>query len=416
MKSGRVIVIGAGAAGLMAAYFARMSGADVTVLEKNRKTGKKLRITGKGRCNVTNNCAPSEFLQAVPENSKFLYSAINRFSPADTMEFFEVAGVPLKTERGRRVFPVSDNAHDIADALERKVRESGVRIIFGAEVERVAVSDGTVNGVVCSGKTYVADAVIVCTGGASYPGTGSTGDGYRFAASLGIGVTPPTPSLIPVITHEKCANMAGLSLRNVTLTLKCGQKNVFSEMGELLFTHTGLSGPLVLSASAHMRKPVSEYTFRINLKPALDQATLDARIRSDLQKYSARDFVNSLSDLLPRSIIPEIVSRSQIPPHKRSGEVSKTERRALADVITGLTYTPLRFAPIDQAIVTRGGVDVRELSPGTLAVKRIPGLYFAGEVIDVDAYTGGYNLQIAFSTGKLAGEAAAKYATELSDE
>lgn len=412
-NNGRVIVIGAGAAGMMAAYFAAAAGADVTVIEKNKKTGKKLRITGKGRCNVTNNCTPAEFMQSVPENGKFLYSAINRFTPADTMEFFENAGVPLKTERGRRVFPVSDNAHDIADALERQVRAAGVRILFGCPVRSVNYRDGVVSGVTAGTRDFPADAVIVCTGGASYPGTGSTGDGYAFAETAGLDVRPRIPSLIPIITRERVAGMSGLSLRNVKLTVTDGKKTVFDEMGEMLFTHTGLSGPLVLSASAHMRGDIASYTVHINLKPALDPQTLDARIISDLAKYSARDFANSLGDLLPRSLIPEIVRRSGIPPHKRSGEVSKAERRALLETLTDLTYTPVRFASIDQAIVTRGGVAVSELSPGKMSAKAVPGLYFAGEVIDVDAYTGGYNLQIAFATGKLAGEAAAEYAADV---
>lgn len=413
MKSnGRVIVIGAGAAGMMAAYFAAVSGAEVTVIEKNKKTGKKLRITGKGRCNVTNNCTPSEFMQAVPENGKFLYSAINRFTPADTMEFFESAGVPLKTERGRRVFPVSDNAHDIADALERRVRAAGVKLLFGCAADSITYKDGAVSGVTVGGRSFATDAVVVCTGGASYPGTGSTGDGYRFAEEAGLDVRPRIPSLIPIVTRERVADMSGLSLRNVTLTVTDERKTVFSEMGEMLFTHTGLSGPLALSASAHMRGDAASYTLHINLKPALDFATLDARVISDLAKYSARDYINSLGDLVPRSLIPEIVRRSKIPPHKRSGEVSKAERHALVEVLTDLTYTPVRFAPIDQAIVTRGGVAVGQLAPGRMSAKAVPGLYFAGEVIDVDAYTGGYNLQIAFATGKLAGEAAAEYAAE----
>ncbi len=407
----KVIVIGAGAAGMMAAHSAALYGADVTVIERNDRTGRKLRITGKGRCNVTNNCTVQEFFAEVPGNPKFLYSAINRFSPSDTMEFFEGAGVPLKTERGRRVFPVSDKAHDIADALEAAARDAGVRFVFGKRVASILYTDGAVSGVRCRGTDYECDAVIVATGGASYPLTGSTGDGYEFARTAGIGVSEIRPSLVPVITDEYVGELSGLSLRNVKLNVKDSSGTVvFSEMGEMLFTHFGLSGPLVLSASAHMTKAPGEYTFYIDLKPALDDATLDARLVSDLAKYSAKDFANSLGDLLPRTLIPYVVAESGIAPHKKSGEVTREERHVLLSLLRGLPFHPTAFRPIDEAIITRGGVATDELKPGTMEAKTVPGLYFAGEVIDVDAYTGGYNLQIAFATGAAAGTAAAKYA------
>jgi len=421
MRIPEIIVIGAGPAGIMAAICAAEAGCAVTVYEKNHKTGKKLRITGKGRCNVTNDCSVTEFMEAVPENSKFLYSAVSKFSPSDTKTFFEDSGVPLKTERGRRVFPLSDNAHDVADALERAALDAGIRFRFNSAVEGLVIckaDDGSsfVTGIRVAGREIFADAVIVATGGASYPGTGSTGDGYGFAESAGLKVIPPTPSLIPIVTAEKTAHMSGLSLKNVSFTVKDKKgKTVFSEMGEMLFTHFGLSGPLVLSASAHMRGTVTDYTLHIDMKPALDEKTLDTRLVGDLTKYSAKDFGNSLSDLLPRVMIPEVVERSGIDPRKKSGSVTKGERAKLLSVIKDLSFTPKSFRPINEAIITRGGVDTKAIAPGTMAAKKVPGLYFAGEVIDTDAYTGGYNLQIAFSTGRLAGMSAAKWALTRND-
>lgn len=408
-----IAVIGAGPAGLMAAISAANAGARVTVFEKNNRSGRKLRITGKGRCNVTNNCTVQEFLEAVPENSKFLYSAANKLTPADLMGFFEGLGVPLKTERGRRVFPVSDSAHDIANALEGAARDAGVVIKYNSTVSDVVCQelDGVkmITGIRIGREEILCDRLIIATGGASYPGTGSTGDGYRFAEKLDIKVVPPTPSLIPVITKEDTADMSGLSLKNVVLSVKNQKgKVVFSELGEMLFTHFGLSGPLVLSASAHMRDGADQYTMHIDLKPALDEKTLDARLVSDLAKYSAKDFGNSLGDLLPRVLIPEVIYRSEIDPHKKSCNVTKEERRRLCGLLKDLEFTPTEFRPIDEAIITRGGIDVRTIVPGTMAAKTVSGLYFAGEVINVDAYTGGYNLQIAFATGKLAGEASVK--------
>lgn len=407
----RICVIGAGAAGMTAAIAAAESGASVTVYEKNRLTGKKLRITGKGRCNVTNNCTPAEFIREVTKNSKFLYGAINRFSGADTIEFFESMGVPLKTERGRRVFPESDRAADIADALEKRMRSLGVEYICAAAKD-ISPADGGFE-VRTSAGTELYGAVIVATGGASYPGTGSTGDGYRFARKLGLEVTEISPSLVPIVTEEDTSPMMGLSLKNVVLTVTdSAGKCVFSEQGEMMFTHFGVTGPLVLSASAHMRPDPSAYRMEIDMKCALDDKTLDRRISSDLEKNSARDFINSLGALLPSSIIEETVRRSGIEPRKKCAQITREERASLGRVIKHFTLTPTKFRPIAEAIVTSGGVAVGELSPKSMMAKSVPGLFFAGEVIDVDAYTGGYNLQIAFSTAMAAGTAAAEYIFE----
>lgn len=315
-------------------------------------------------------------------------------------------GVPLKTERGRRVFPVSDDADDIADALAAEMRRLGVRVVRSTVRSVTDNGDGTFTVSSDAGKRY--DRVIVATGGVSYPGTGSDGDGYRIARELGVEVTDLIPSLVPVVTAEDTSPMMGLSLRNVRLDVTDGAKRrVFSEQGEMLFTHFGVSGPLVLSASAFMRPDPAAYLMNVDLKPALDEATLDRRIAGDLLKNSAKDFANSLGALLPASIIPEVVRRSGVDPHKKCAQVTKAERAALGGVVKGFTLTPRKFRPIAEAIVTSGGVAVTELEPKTMMSKKHPGLYFAGEIIDVDAFTGGYNLQIAFATGKAAGEAAA---------
>ncbi len=411
-----VAVVGGGAAGMMAAIHAAEAGASVTVYEPNNVLGKKLRITGKGRCNVTNDCTADEVMEAVTKNPKFLRGALYRFTPADTMAFFEEAGVPLKTERGRRVFPVSDRAADISVALEKRMRALGVRVVREA-VTALSFSETdsvkSVTGVVTDSGEYPYGAVIVATGGVSYPGTGSRGDGYRLARSAGLSVTDVLPSLVPVITKEDTAPLAGLSLRNVTLTVSSGGKTVFFEMGEMLFTHFGVSGPLVLSASAHMRGDMQSYRMEIDLKPALDDATLDARLLSDLSKYAQRDFVNALSDLLPQKLIDPIIALTGISPRKKAGTVTRAERLSLLLALKHFPLTPTGFRPINEAIVTSGGVDVGEIHTKTMMAKRCPGLFFAGEVIDVDAYTGGYNLQIAFSTGAAAGEGAAEYAAAL---
>ena len=392
---------------MMAAITAAELGVSVLVLEKNPYLGKKLRITGKGRCNVTNNCTVQEMLAAVRTNSKFLYGAVNRFTPADTMDFFEDCGVKLKTERGRRVFPVSDSATEVRDAMEARMRFLGVRVICSANVTSIDGYDGdfTVNA---GKRAYSARSVIIATGGVSYPGTGSTGEGHRILSEMGVEITPLSPSLVPIVTEEDFSDIMGLSLRNVTLTVRHEKETVYSELGEMLFTHFGISGPLVLSASANMQKyPLPSYTMSVNLKPALSAEELDRRVIGDLQKYATRDFINSLGDLLPQKLIPWIVQRSAIDPHKKSCEITREERARLVDALASFKITPESFRPIDEAIITSGGVAVREVSPKSMELKSVPGIFVCGEIIDVDAYTGGYNLQIAFSTARAAGTFAA---------
>lgn len=411
----KVCVIGAGAAGALAAIRSAECGADVTVYEKNRDIGRKLRITGKGRCNVTNDCSVQKMMSAVTKNPRFLYGALSRFGPSDTIEYFESLGVALKTERGQRVFPVSDNANDIAVVLGREMRRLGVRVVRAgvrSVVPRdsgfdVSLSPGTRSD---SAAAQRFDAVIIATGGVSYPGTGSNGEGHRIAKELGLSVTPLVPSLVPVITAEDTSPMMGLSLRNVRLDVENENgKRVFSEQGEMLFTHFGVSGPLVLSASALMRPDPSAYRMSVDLKPALDEKTLDRRLVSDLSKNSARALINSLGALLPSSIISETVRRSGVDAYKKCSQITREDRASLVAVIKGFSLTPTSFRPISEAIVTSGGIDVGELDPKTMMAKSHPGLFFAGEIIDVDAFTGGYNLQIAFSTGRAAGEAAAYF-------
>ena len=406
----RVIVIGGGAAGMMAAISAARYGAEVSLFEKNDRLGKKLRITGKGRCNLTNDCDIGEFMKNVPTNPRFLYGALNRFSTEDTKAFFEELGVPLKTERGKRVFPVSDKAQDIVDALSRGCRDNGVKIIY-EKVKALSVSDGYVVGVKTEKGEYGADAVIVATGGMSYKQTGSDGDGYRFAKQMGLKVTDLVPSLVPIVSSSKaCARMQGLSLRNVALRIvnKANGKKVYEDFGEMMFTHFGVTGPLILSASAHIPDINSvSYEAQIDLKPALDMKTLDNRLLGDFSKFANRDFANSLGELLPQKMIDVVVGLSGIPPHKKVNSITREERQHLAELIKCFRISLDGFRPINEAIITKGGVDVKQIVPGTMQAKGISGLYFAGEVLDVDAYTGGFNLQIAFSTAVVAGESAA---------
>ncbi|MBQ7541875.1 MAG: NAD(P)/FAD-dependent oxidoreductase [Clostridia bacterium] len=404
----RVLVVGAGAAGLMAAGTAAQRGHDVTLLERNERPAKKVRITGKGRCNVTNNCADLQTLIAqIPGNGRFLYSAFSAFMPADTMRFFEELGVPLKTERGNRVFPVSDSAHDIAEALVRFAKKQGVRFETG-RAETLLLQNGTVCGVTTNdGRTLSCGRVILATGGLSYPLTGSTGDGYRMAEAVGHTVTEPVASLVPLVCHEGfCSDLMGLSLRNVTLTAKDLQKNriIFSELGEMLFTHFGVSGPLVLSASAHMR-PMERgrYDLSVDLKPALTPEQLDKRVQRDFSENINRNYINALNGLLPKKLVPVVVKLSGIPASVKTNQITREQRQALVALLKDLRLTVTGFRPIDEAIVTAGGVKTAQVDPKTMQSKLVPGLFFAGEVLDVDAYTGGFNLQIAFSTGRLAG-------------
>jgi len=406
----KLVVIGGGAAGMMAAICAARKGASVTLLEPNERLGKKLNITGKGRCNVTNDCGRDELIAHVPRNGKFLYSAFSRWDGRDTMAFFEALGVPLKVERGRRVYPVSDRAFDVSGALERELRRRHVELVR----ERAAaliVRDGAVRGVKGERVSYSADAVVVATGGVSYPATGSTGDGYYFAKQVGHTILPPRGSLVPLTSDDPdCPAMQGLSLRNVTLTVRNRRnKAVFSELGELLFTHFGVSGPLVLSASAHMRDfEKDSYRLCIDLKPALDEKKLDERLLRDFAERSNQRFDNVLGALVPRSMIPVMVRRTGIPADTRANAVTKEQRRRLLDVLKRFEIAVTGTREVKEAIVTSGGVKVSEVDPNTMASKLAEGLYFAGEVLDVDAYTGGYNLQIAWATGKAAGEAAAE--------
>lgn len=406
----KVVVIGGGAAGMMAAISAARGGAEVVLIERNDVCGKKLRITGKGRCNVTNDCSVQDFLQNVPSNPRFLYSALGRFDTQDTKDFFENEGIPLKVERGRRVFPASDRAEDIVRALISACKSSGVRIAQG-RVSSLIIEDGRVLGVKTEHGEERGDAVIVATGGKSYPRTGSDGDGYALAKSAGHTVTKLLPSLVPIVSDSKiCPSLQGLSLKNVALCIaeKDSGKKIYEDFGEMLFTHFGMSGPMVLSASAHIPDiATGRYEAQIDLKPALDEKTLDARLLSDFAKYANKDFANALGDLLPQKLIPIIISLSGIDPHKKVNSVTKEERRALAGVIKKLKISLCGFRSITEAIITKGGVSTAEINPKTMESKLCRGLYFAGEIIDVDAYTGGYNLQIAFCTGVLAGESAA---------
>ena len=403
MERADAVVIGGGAAGTLCAALAAGRGLKAVLLEPNRERGRKLRITGKGRCNVTNDCSPREFIEAIPGDGRFLQSAVHRFSPQDAMAFFEGQGVPLKTERGRRVFPQSDHAGDIAGALARLCRRNGVEIRRERALSIKAGPAG-VEAVVTERGEIPCRSAAVCTGGLSYPGTGSTGDGYRLAEELGHSVNPCRPSLVPLESPDAfCREMQGFSLRNVALSAYEDEKLVYKELGEMLFTHFGVSGPLVLSASAHMRAfGRAKYRLEIDLKPGLDEKKLDARILRDLDKYRNREFANCLSDLAGRAMIPVLVRLSGIAPEERANSVTREQRAGLVRLFKRFPVEISGPRPIAEAIVTAGGVSTREVNPRTMESKLVPGLYFAGEVLDLDAYTGGYNLQIAWSTAYVA--------------
>lgn len=402
----KTVVIGGGAAGLMAAAESAKSGNEAVIIEKNLKCARKVMITGKGRCNVTNACFElDELISNVPRNPRFLYSAFSAFMPYDTMAFFEELGVPLKTERGNRVFPVSDKACDIVDALVKNAKNCGVKTFHGT-VQRFEISDNRITAVVLdNGEKIECDSVAVCTGGKSYPATGSTGDGYRLAKSVGHTVTDIYPALVPIVcSNNFIPSLQGLSLKNISIKLIKNGKTVYTDFGEMLFTHFGVSGPVILSASSHMDgKDCSGYTISIDLKPALDFTQLDKRIQRDFSEMHNKDFINSLSKLLPKKIIPVIVSLSGIPASKKVNEITRQERHNLVNLIKNFEITVSSLFDIDAAVITRGGVSVKEIDPKTMKSKIIDNLSFAGEVIDVDAYTGGFNLQIAFSTGVLCG-------------
>ena len=403
LLSADAVVIGGGAAGMMCSAVAAERGLDVILLEPNKILGRKLRITGKGRCNVTNNCDIREFLNNIPGDGRFLYSALNRLSPRDTMELFESLGLHLKTERGNRVFPVSDNANDVAGTLQRYMNRAGVRVIHSSAKHIITEAD-TVTGVETCDGVIECRAAVICTGGLSYPLTGSRGAGYKMAQELGHTVTPTRPSLVPLESDDDyCAEMQGFSLKNVTLSAYEDDKLIYKELGEMLFTHFGVSGPLVLSASSHMRRfGEAKYELRIDLKPGLDEKKLDARLLRDFEKYANRDFANSLGDLVGKAMIPVLVRLSGIPAETKVNSITREQRHELLRLLKSFPVSVSGPRPIDEAIVTSGGVSTKEINPRTMQSKLVGGLYFAGEVLDLDAYTGGFNLQIAWSTAYVA--------------
>ena len=404
-----VLVIGGGAAGMMAAVSAARAGASVTLLERNEKLGKKLYITGKGRCNVTNDCGTDDFLREVPRNPRFLYAALAAFGPRDMMAFLESEGCPVTVQRGRRVFPASEKASDVTRALTRAMSEAGVRVALNTRVRRLLVEDGRCAGAETdAGRIFRADAVILCTGGLSVPATGSTGDGHRMAEETGHTVTPCRPSLSALETEDDWpCRLQGLSLKNVRLTLRQGKKTLYTELGELLFTHFGISGPLALEMSCHLPEDFGGCGVSLNLKPGLTPEQLDARLQRELAAAPRRHLASVMPALLPASfaaIFPELCG---VDGGKICAQVSREERRALCAALQDLPIRLRALRGFEEAIITRGGISVREVDPATLASKVLPGLYAAGELLDLDAHTGGYNLQIAFSTGFLAGASAA---------
>ena len=410
----KVIIIGGGAAGMMAGVFAARNHHEVHILEKNEKLGKKVFITGKGRCNVTNACDTEELFPAMMSNPKFLYSSFYSFTPQDVMEFFEEAGVPLKVERGNRVFPQSDHSSDIIRALERELKKAGAKIHFHTAVKEIVKESETdsVTGVILTDGTFMeGDAVIVATGGFSYQSTGSTGDGYRFARELGLKVTDIAPSLVPLKTKEDyIPKLQGLSLKNTGLTIKNGKKVLYEDFGEMMFTHFGVTGPMILSASAHIgaklaKAPDGELSAYLDLKPALTREQLDARILREFEAGPNKQFKNVIGVLFPSSLTPVMLELGGIPAEKKIHDISREERQHFIDLIKAFPFTITGMGEFKEAIITRGGVSVKEINPGTMESKKISGLYFAGEVLDLDAVTGGYNLQIAWSTAYLAAQA-----------
>lgn len=410
----KVLIIGGGAAGMMAGVFAARNHHEVHILEKNEKLGKKVFITGKGRCNVTNACDTEELFPAMMSNPKFLYSSFYSFTPQDVMEFFEEAGVPLKTERGNRVFPQSDHSSDIIRALERELKKAGAKIHLHTAVKEVVKESETdsVTGVILTDGTFMeGDAVIVATGGFSYQSTGSTGDGYRFARELGLKVTDIAPSLVPLKTKEDyIPKLQGLSLKNAGLTIKNGKKVLYEDFGEMMFTHFGVTGPMILSASAHIgaklaKAPNGELSAYLDLKPALTKEQLDARILREFEAGPNKQFKNVIGVLFPSSLTPVMLELGGIPAEKKIHDISREERQHFIDLIKAFPFTITGMGEFKEAIITRGGVSVKEINPGTMGSKKISGLYFAGEVLDLDAVTGGYNLQIAWSTAYLAAQA-----------
>lgn len=403
----KVVIIGAGAAGMMAASVAADRGLDVVLVEKNHRVGRKILITGKGRCNITNDCEIEELIENVPKNGKFLYSAFYTFTNTNVIEMFNSLGVKTKTERGKRVFPESDKAHDIANALEKQINNKKVKVLLNTKVDKIVSKDNKVEKVILNNKKEIkCDSVIVATGGLSYPLTGSTGDGYKFAKTLGHTVTDIKPSLIGMEVQENyVSDLEKLALRNISISVyNSKNKKVYDDFGELEFTKYGLDGPVIKSASCRMKDTTKEnYKIVIDLKPALDEEKLDKRIQKDFQKYTNKKFEKALDDLLPKKLIPIIIKLSDIDPDTVVHQISREQRKNLVKLLKNLTFTLKRYRPIEEAIITSGGIKVSEINASTMESKLVEGLFFAGEVIDVDAYTGGFNLQIAFSTGYLAG-------------
>lgn len=402
--SKQVVVIGGGAAGAMAAYMAAKNGHKVTLFEKNEKIGKKIFITGKGRCNVTNACDITDFFENIPTNGKFLYSAVYSFTNQDVIDFFVDAGCPLKVERGDRVFPVSDHSSDVIAALRRCLQEKEVDIIYNTVVKEILVLDEKVTGVLLeNGKKHFADAVVVATGGISYPTTGSTGDGYEWAKDTGHKIVEPMPALVPLETKEEWTKaLQGLSLKNVSLCFKTGKKIIYDGFGEMMFTHFGITGPLVLSASSYMKQTEGVEAL-LDLKPALTEEQLDKRILREFEENKNKQFKNSVTSLFPAKLVPVMIQLSGIDPDKKVNEISREERKFFVSLIKGVPITITGTRDFKEAIITRGGVSVKDVNPSTMESKKIKDLYFAGEVLDVDGLTGGFNLQIAWSTGALAG-------------
>lgn len=415
----KVVIIGGGAAGMVAAIMASRNGHKVVLIEKMRSLGRKLSITGKGRCNITNATEMENFIKNVPGNGKFLYSAFNQFTNEDAIKFFNEIGVKTKIERGERVFPVSDSALEVIDKLKKELDKLNVRIIVNTAVEEILVKEEnleneivkTVKGVKINTGIIECDKIILATGGKSYPTTGSTGDGYKFAEKLGHTIVKPKPSLVPVEVYEKdVKEIQGVSLKNIGIKFMDGSKTIYQDFGEMLFTHFGVSGPTVLSGSAHLLrvKNIDEklkngsITVNIDLKPALTEEKLEARIQRDFEKYTKKQFKNSLNDLLPGKLINYIVEKSGIPEQKQTDQITKEERKKLAKLLKNLEFKVKRFRPIEEAIITAGGISIKEINSSTMESKKVKGLFFAGEIIDVDAYTGGFNLQIAYSTAYVA--------------
>lgn len=403
-----VIVVGAGAAGLIACGAAAKTADKVLLIERNEIIGKKLLITGKGRCNITNAAETEDIIASYPTNGKFMYSAIYTFTNDDIISLIEKNGVKTKVERGGRVFPVSDKAADVVNALKKYALQSNTELIT-ARVKSIIIENCAVEGVKTTSGDFFGDSVIICTGGKSYPKTGSTGDGYIFARQAGHTIVEPKPSLVPIVTEEKWVrDIMGLSLKNVSITaFDSRNKRVYHDFGEMLFTHFGISGPIVLSMSSHLNA-AEKYRIEIDLKPALDTEQLTARVIRDFEKYGKKHLANSLDDLLPKALIPIVIRLSGLEEHRQTSTITKEERAAFVKVLKHLPLTFKAFRPIDEAIVTSGGVKISEINPSDMQSKKVSGLYFAGEVIDVDGYTGGFNLQAAWSTGYLAGISAAK--------